>query len=583
MRTFFKVFFACLLALLVFSLIIFLFTTGYVSALVSREPEPIGGKAVLVVNLSDNFLEIPEANPFEKLKGEGGSSPSVYDVVRLIAHAKNDSTIKGIYIKAENNVNGFGTSEEIRNALLAFKSSGKFIYAYGDIITQRAYHVADVADRLYCNPKGGVDWKGFSMQMVYLKGTLEKLQIEPQIFYAGKFKSATEPFREYHMTDANRIQSTELLHDMYAHFLKGVREQRKLDTAELHRLANGDLVQFASDALKYRLVDGLKYDDQVKDEIKNRLKIGKYEKINFVTLSRYHQSVSFRQRGSSKIAVIYAQGEINSGSGDNQSIGSDAYINIIRKARLDNTIKAIVLRINSGGGSSLASSNILREMELARQEKPVIVSFGDVAASGAYYLSCKADSIFAQPNTITGSIGVFTMIPNMQQFFNNKLGMTFDEVSTSPQANQYTISKPLTEMQKRMIQSSVDSTYRDFVAAVAAGRKKDTAYIHTIAQGRVWSGTQGVKIGLVDRIGGLQDAVGSAAKMARVSEYRLVEYPEPKSLYEMIFGSYKKEMQEKAIREEIGADAYRSYQVLKSVKAMMGQEQARVPFTIDIY
>lgn len=582
MRTFFKVFFACLLALLVFSLIIFLFTTGYISGLVSREPEPVGGKAVLVVNLLDNYLEIPEANPFEKLKGEGGSVPSIYDVVRLIAHAKNDSTIKGIYIKAGNNVNGFGTSEEIRNALLSFKSSGKFIYAYGDIISQRAYHVADVAEKLYCNPKGGVDWKGFSMQMVYLKGTLEKLQIEPQIFYAGKFKSATEPFREYHMTDANRIQTTELLHDMYAHFLTGVHEQRRLDTAELHRLANGDLVQFASDALKYRLVDGLRYDDEVKDEIKNRLKIGKYEKINFVTLSRYHQSVNFRQRGTNKIAVIYAQGDINSGSGDNQSIGSDAYINLIRKARLDNTIKAIVLRINSGGGSSLASSSILREMTLARKEKPVLVSFGDVAASGAYYLACQADSIFAQPNTITGSIGVFTMIPNMQQFFNNKLGMTFDEVSTSPQANQYTISRPLTEMQKRMIQTSVDSTYKDFVAAVAQGRKKDTAYIHTIAQGRVWSGTQGLRIGLVDRIGGLQDAVASAARMSKLSEYRLVEYPEPKSLFEMIFGSYKKEMQEKAIREEIGVDSYRSYQMLKSVKAMMGQEQTRLPFSMEI-
>jgi protease-4 len=373
-----------------------------------------------------------------------------------------------------------------------------------------------------------------------------------------------------------------LLHDMYAHFLQGVHQQRNLDTSELHRYADQDLVQFASDAERLKLVDGLRFDDQVKEEMKSKLKLGKFDKINFVSMQKYQDGVEFRQRGTDKIAVIYAQGNIVGGAGDNQNIGSDNYIALIRKARLDNTIKAIVLRINSGGGSSLASSSILREMELAKKEKPVVVSFGDVAASGAYYLSCMADSIFAQPNTITGSIGVFTLIPDMEKFFNNKLGITFDEVSTSANANSMTVVKPLTDMQKRMIQVSVDSTYKDFVSAVARGRKKDTAYIFSIAQGRIWSGTQGVKLGLVDRIGGVQDAVNCAARMARLNEYRLREYPEPQSLYDMIFGGYKKEMKEQAIREEIGADGFKSYQLLNSLKSMMGQEQARMLYNIDI-
>jgi len=582
MRTFFKVFFACLLALVVFALLAVFVASATVSGLVSREKEVVGGRAVLVVDLTEPYLEVPDANPLAKLQNGGGGAPSIYDVIRLIDHARNDSAVKGIYIKAGGNANGFGTSDDIRNALLSFKQSGKFIYAYGEVIPQRAYHIANVADRLYCNPQGGVEWHGFSSQMAYLKGTLEKLEIKPQIFYAGKFKSATEPFREYHMTDANRIQTTELLHDMYAHFLQGVHQQRKLDTADLHRYADEDLVQFASDAEKLRLVDGLRFDDQVKEEIKTKLRLGKFDKINFVTLQRYSESVEFRQRGTDKIAVIYAQGNIVGGNGDNQNIGSDNYIALVRKARLDNNVKAIVLRINSGGGSSLASSSILREMELAKKEKPVVVSFGDVAASGAYYLSCMADSIFAQPNTITGSIGVFTLIPDMEKFFNNKLGITFDEVSTSPKPGSMTVIKPLTEMQKRMIQVSVDSTYKDFVSAVAKGRKKDTAYIYSIAQGRIWSGTQGVKIGLVDRIGGIQDAVNCAARMAKLREYRLREYPEPQSLYDMIFGGYKKEMKEQAIREEIGAEGLKSYQLLNSLKGMMGQEQARMLYTIEV-
>lgn len=583
MRNFFKIFLASLLALVVFSVIVFFFMVGAVSGLTAKEPATVGNKAVLVIDLGQDFSEVPDESAISQLTDpEQYERPSLYDLVRLIHHAKNDSAVKGIYLKADGNANGFAASEDIRNALIEFRSGGKFIYSYGEVIPQNAYHVANVSTKIYCNPKGGVDWKGFAMQLVFLKGTLDKLEIQPQVFYAGKFKSATEPFRATEMTEPNRIQSTELLNDLYGHFLYQTSKERKIDSATLHRYANEQMIRFAEDALKYRLVDGLKYDDQVKDEIKARLKLGKYDKINFVNADKYAAAVDFEQKGKERIAVLYASGDIIDGKGQEGQIGSQNYVNMIRKLRLDDKIKAIVLRINSGGGSSLASENILRELMLAKKEKPLVVSFGDYAASGAYYLSCNADSIFAQPNTITGSIGVFTLIPNMQGFFNDKLGMTFDGVKTAEPADAMTVTRPLSEMQKRYIQESVDSIYQDFLGRVAAGRKMSRSGVDSIAQGRVWSGNTALKIGLVDRIGGLQDAINTAAKMAKLNTYRLREYPEPQSFIQKLFGGYKEEMKEEAIKEEMGAQGFKYYQTVSRVMKMMNVTQARMPFDLTI-
>ncbi len=583
MRNFFKIFFASLLALVVFSILVFFFLVGAASGLTSKEPATVGSKAVLLIDLSEGFSEVPDESGLTQLTNpENFDKPSLYDLVRIIHHAKNDSAVKGIYIKADGNANGFAASEDIRNALLNFKEGGKFIYAYGEVIPQGAYHVANVATKIFCNPKGGVDWKGFAMQLVFLKGTLDKLEIQPQVFYAGKFKSATEPFRATEMTEPNRLQSTELLNNLYAHFLLQTSKQRNIDSATLHQYADQQMIRFASDALKYRLVDGLMYDDQVKDEIKKQLKIGKYDKINFVNADKYAAAVDFEQKGRDRIAVLYASGDIIDGRGQDGQIGSESYVNMIRKLRMDDKIKAIVLRINSGGGSSLASENILRELMLAKKEKPLVVSFGDYAASGAYYLSCHADSIFAQPNTITGSIGVFTLIPNMQGFFNDKLGMTFDGVKTAEPADAMTVTKPLSEMQKRYIQESVDSIYHDFLGRVATGRKMSVAQVDSIAQGRVWSGNVALKIGLVDRIGGLQDAINTAAKMAKVNTYKLREYPEPQSLLQKIFGGYKEEMKEEVIREQVGMQGFKYYQTVSRVMKMMNVTQARIPFDITI-
>jgi len=584
MRGFFKSFFAALLALLVFTVIVVIILIGMAGSLLSPGRPEIGAKAVLVLDLSQTFREQAQNNPLSDLGSDDEYDvPGLYDVVRLLHYARTDSAIKGIYIKCNNDPNGFATNEEIRHALVDFKKSGKFIIAYGEGITQKAYYVATAADKIYCNPKGDMEWKGFASEMLYVKTALQKLEIDPQIFYAGKFKSATEPLREDHMTDANRIQLTALLNDLFNRVLHTTAGSRGLDTTVLRKCVDEHLIVYPSDALKYGLVDGLKYDDEVKDEIRKRTDVGAHSWNNFVPLGKYAKAVNDKATGKDKISLIYAEGDVVDGKGDKEEIGSDTYRWLIRKARFDKDVKAIVIRVNSGGGSSLASEDIWREVTLARQEKPVVVSFGDVAASGAYYLSCNADSIFAMPGTITGSIGVFTVIPNLQGFFKNKLGVTFDGVKTAPEADLLSTVRPLTPVERTLIQGSIDTIYTAFKTRVADGRKKGLTYVDSIAQGRIWSGTMGLSLGLVDRIGTLQEAIDCAARMAKTNDYRLVEYPEPRSFIDRLLGTYKRGSGMKAaVKEEIGEEGYRTFLTLKKVKSMIGVTQTRLPFDLTI-
>jgi protease-4 len=344
------------------------------------------------------------------------------------------------------------------------------------------------------------------------------------------------------------------------------------------------MIQTAADAKKYGLVDDLKYDDEIKAAISKKLKQELKSKINFVTLSDYAQAADYEPSGSEKIALVYANGDIVSGQGDNESIGSDNYKNILRKIRFDKSIKALVFRINSGGGSALASEVIWREISLIRKEKPVVVSMGDVAASGGYYIACNADSVFANANTITGSIGVFSVVPNMQAFFKNKLGITFDGVKTAPYADMGDISKPLNENEKRFLQASVDSIYATFLTRVANGRKRPVPAIDSIAQGRVWTGTTARKIGLTDKVGGLQDAIDCAARMADIkkNDVKLKEYPEKKSLIEQIMGGYKKSVSQSLIADQLDPSLMQVTKELKQVKQMVGVPQTRLPFLVNI-
>lgn len=585
MKGFFKIVLATLFALIIFTVIGIFILIGLISSASMSDKPVVGSRAVLVLNLNKEFKEQHQEHIFDALMDDSSEDlPSLYETIRLIQHARTDSSIKGIYVQCGSNANGYAASEEIRNALTDFKKSGKFVVAYGEVITQNAYYIGSAADEVYCNPQGGVEWAGMHTSLYFMKGTLDKLDIQPQIFYAGKFKSATEPLRETQMTDANKLQTGVWLGELYNNLLKVTAASRKKDTAYLRNLAVTGAVLTANDAFKYGLVDGLKYDDEVKSILLRKLRQGNKESINFVSLGNYKAASDYKKSGSSKIALVYADGSIVSGEGSNEEIGSEKFRDILRKIRLDEDVRAVVFRVNSPGGSALASEVIWREISLLRKEKPVVVSMGNVAASGGYYIACNADSVFANANTITGSIGVFTVIPNMQSFFKNKLGVTFDGVKTAPYADMGGIDRPLTEPEKRFVQASVDTIYHVFKTRVAAGRRLKMDKVDSLAQGRVWTGAHAKENQLVDRIGSLQDAVESAAKMAKVgSDYRLRTYPERKSLLEQLMSNYKKTISDRLISGQFGTEELNVLKELKQVKEMNGVPQARLPFLLSVH
>ncbi len=477
---------------------------------------------------------------------------------------------------------GQATTEEIRNALLDFKKSKKFVIAYGEVFTQRFYYLASVADKVYINPKGYIEFSGFESKITFFKGALDKLGIEAQVIKVGTYKSAVEPMILTKMSDANRLQVTSYLGSLYDHFLTSISKSRGIDKDTLFNYANQMLIKQPEDALKYKLVDGLKYKDELLAELKTRLGVDQKKNINSVELADYAKAeeASVDPSGD-RIAVIYASGDIASGEGDDNSIGSETISKAIRKVRMDSKVKAVVLRVNSPGGSSLASDVIWREVALTKKVKPIIVSMGDVAASGGYYIACAADSIFAQPNTITGSIGIFAILPNLQKLMNDKLGITFDGVKTGQFADLGDNSRPLTPAERAILQSMINRGYDDFTTAVATGRHKTQAYIDSIGQGRVWTGAQALKIGLVDRLGNINDAIKSAAKMAKIKEYKLVAYPEQKSVLNKLGESFSTEVKTRILQSELGDD-YNIYQQIKNIKTKMRTPMARMEYDVVV-
>ncbi len=581
MKIFFKTFFASLLALFIFSLLGFLILLGIAGSFSKEEQKTIDPNSVLVIDIAENFLEQTKSDPFSELVNKKkGKMPSLSELIGLIKNAKKDSTIKGIYIKCQQNPNGYASTEEIRKALIDFKSSKKFIVAYGETITQKGYWIGNAADEIYTHPQGGLEFKGFSYETMFLKGLLDKLEIKPEVFYAGKFKSATEPFRYNQMSEANKLQTGVWLNALYNSFLEGTAEKRKIEVATLKAIANDGKIQSANDALQYHLVDGLLYDDQVKKLIAKKVHIKKEQSISFVSINDYAASVAIRGASGGKIAVVFADGDIEMGKDQKGAIASDDYRILLQKLKNDASISAVVLRVNSPGGSSLASDIIWREIDLLKKEKPVIVSMGNYAASGGYYIACGADSIYADANTITGSIGVFSVIPNVEMFMKNKLGITFDRVNTGQYADMPSATRTLNATEKGFMQSSVDSVYASFKSRVAVGRKKSVTYIDSIAQGRVWIGLDAVKIGLVDKIGTLNDAIVSASKMAHLKGYSIKSYPENKSFIEELINGYENSVKAKAIKEEIGVVQWETLQQVKSIQQMMGHPQARMPIFV---
>jgi len=581
MKIFFKTFFASLLALFIFSLLGFLILLGIAGSFSNEEQKTIAPNSVLVIDISENFLEQTKSDPFSELVNKKkGKVPSLSELIGLIKNAKKDSTIKGIYIKCQQNPNGYASTEEIRKALLDFKTTHKFIISYGETITQKGYWIGGVADEIYTHPQGGLEFKGFSYETLFLKGLLDKLEIKPEVFYAGKFKSATEPFRYNQMSDANKLQTGVWLNALYTSFLEGIAENRKIDIATLKYLANEGKIQNANDALANHLIDGLLYDDQVKKVIAKKVHVQKEQSISFVNINDYAASVALRGSSGGKIAVVFADGAIEMGKDQKGAIASEDYRLLLQKLRNDASINAVVLRVNSPGGSALASDIIWREIDLLKKEKPVVVSMGNYAASGGYYIACGADSIFADANTITGSIGVFSVIPNVEFFMKNKLGITFDRVNTSQYADMPSSTRTLNATEQRFIQASVDSVYASFKSRVAVGRKKTVNYVDSIAQGRVWIGQDALKIGLVDKIGTLNEAIVSASKMAHLKGYSIKSYPENKSFIEELIDGYENSIKVKAIKEEIGEFQWQTLQQIKSIREMMAQPQMRLPIFV---
>lgn len=584
MKNFFKSFFASFLALVVFFGIIIVVVFGIAGALVAKDKAEVGSNAVLVIDLTKALKEQEDDDPFQSITGEE-KNPDFLTALRLIDHAGSDTAIKGIYLVAKGNANGFANSDELRTVLVKFKNTGKFIYAYGDYITQKAYGLVSVADKIYCHPKGMFEWQGMSVEYVFFKNLIDKLEIKPQIFYAGKFKSATEPFRTTEMSPANKIQTSVWLNDIYGDLLKKAAEARRKSVDTLKAYADDYRLLRPEDAAKYGLIDGVKYDDEFKSIIKAKLKLNADDKINFVTLATYNDAVTLPASFSKdKIALVTAEGDIVYGKGSPDQIASDQFLSLLRKIRLDKSIKAIVLRVNSPGGSSFASEIIWRELELSKQAgKKVIVSMGNVAASGGYYISCNADKIFVQPNTITGSIGVFSIVPDFSTFFKNKLGITFDRLSTSPYADAPSVTRAMTESEKKIMQNEVEHVYKDFLERVAEGRHMKIADVDSIAQGRVWTGARAIKIGLADSIGGLEDAIKYAAASVGLKEFKLKKYPEPQSMLEYLLNKYSGDLVSSKMEKELGVEEYSIMKRIRQIKSETGEAKTRIPFEFSIH
>lgn len=596
MNQFFKFLFAsCLgtfLALVLLFFVGLMTLSGIASSAMEKEKTPIKANSVLELKFEQPIPEKTNNMPLDPFNFDQENVLGLTDMVKTIRHAKEDPDIKGIYINAMNLSAGRATSNSLREALLDFKSSGKFVVAYANLYTQNAYYVASAADEVLLNPIGAVDFRGLSSMIMFFKGMLDKLDVQVRIFYAGKFKSATEPFRLDKMSEENRLQVREYVKALYDDMIADISASRKISDNDLRRIADNYDGRSAKTALSSGLVDRIAYEDEALGLLKSKIGLGEKEKLNRIQAEAYYESRVKKIDLSSKdkIAVVYAEGTIMDGDkGDPGEVLDGKYVKMLRKIREDKTVKAVVLRINSPGGSVLASENILREVNLCKEAgKPIVVSMGDVAASGGYYIACQADSIFAEPNTITGSIGVFGVVPILQKTMKENLGITMDTVRTGRYSAFGTPFLDFSPEESRMIQERVEWIYQDFLAKVSKGRNMTVAQVDSIAQGRVWAGKKAREIGLVDAMGNLDRAIASAAKLAKLEKYRTTEYPRTKTGIEQLIEKIDRsgsnsddEIRAMLIRSELG-DMYPVYKMLRDAHRNQGI-QARLPYELMVH
>lgn len=584
-RKFWRVVFGSMLGFvfstIIVSVLYMFMLIGMISSISSASDDTttVESNSVLRIDLKQSISERTVPSMFGDY-ADYGSQIGLDDILASIKNAADDPKIKGIYLNAATAAASPATVKEIHDALLKFKKSGKFIIAYCDFYAQNGYYLASTADKIVLNPAGSIDFKGYAFQIMFYKGLIDKLDVDVQIVRHGQFKSAVEPYCLDKMSESNREQMTVLVNSLWGCMVNDISKSRNIPVEKLNAVADRLQASMPQEALKLKMVDKLGYYGDVEQMIKQKIGLDEDAAIHFVNLGKYRKSFKTTMKGDQKIAIVYAVGEIYDGKGDErQGIYSESFIKEFRKAYNDKEVKAIVLRINSPGGSALASENIWREIALAKKAgKKIVVSMGDYAASGGYYIACNVDYIIAQPNTLTGSIGVFGMIPSLQNFLKNKLGVTIDGVKSNAHADYGTGLRTLDETELASLQMSIEQIYGTFLKRVADGRKMTVEAVDKIGQGRVWAGKDAVGLGLVDKLGSMQDAIDKAAELAGLSNYGMVVYPKQKDWFTLLFTN--EDEVDAALRMRMG-DLYFTYEGLQQLMSQKGV-QARVPFQLSI-
>ena len=549
----------------------------------SEQAVEVEPNSILSLKLNYPISELELEDPLAELFPEASDrSMGLMQIKQAIANAKDDENIKGIYLNSGSVGGSIATIDEIRSSLEDFRQSGKWVVAYSNYYSEGGYYLASVADSIFLNPEGQVELNGLASEVIFFKRLFDKLEIRPQVFKVGDFKSAVEPFLRDNLSEENKLQLNSLLQSIYKNMLSQIAESRHIDSSKIQAISTNMLVRSAKEAKVYSLVDKIYYEDEVLQALKKRLGVKDEEDLNLINYGDYKRSYTSSQSSKNEIAVIVADGEIVSGTSSQTVVGSTTIIKALRKARNSKRVKAIVLRINSPGGSAMASDEMWREIVLTSNEKPIIASMSDYAASGGYYLAMACDSIVAKPTTITGSIGVFMIVPDLSQFLGNKLGITSEQVKTGEIGELLTVTRGLNDVEKGILQKQTEDIYESFTTKAADGRHMKIDDLKKIASGRVWTGEQAKANGLVDVLGGFNEAVAIAAESAAIAnDYRLRYYPKPQGLLERYFGAQEEELAMKKMREALGGENALLFKQWQEVQKLMGV-QARMPFEFTI-
>jgi len=589
MKTFLKYVLATITGIIIISILFMVILLASFSAMVASgdKPASIAANSVLVLKTGVEIPDRGSRNPYsgiDLINMTITPAPGLNEILQNLKKAAADDKVKGVLIENGLMPSGWATTEELREGLKKFRESGKFVIAWSDyVLMQEGYYLSAAADKIFVNPSSTIDFKGLSGEVLFYKKALEKLGVEVQVIRHGKFKGAVEPYILDELSDENRVQIKTYVGSIWSHVVNNISADRGIPVEKLNSIADKLTAYVAQGALDEGLVDGLLYHDQLIDTLKIRSGLTTDDKITLVPMHKYTNVPETKKHTyqRDKISVVYASGSIVNGRGNETNIGGDSFRDVIRKERKDSTVKAIVLRVNSRGGSAIASDMIWRELELAAKDKPVIISMGNYAASGGYFIAAPGTKIIASPTTITGSIGVFGLVPNAGKLMEQKLGVTFETVETNSNSDFPSVYRPMNPVEREAMQRTVETTYTDFVSKVSAGREMTFTAVDSIAQGRVWSGSDAMRIGLVDGLGGLNSAVEEAAKMAGLEAWSLRELPVSEDPVLKILSQFGAEVKTRILRKELG-EFERIFDEIREIRDISGI-QARLPYFIEVH